>query len=61
MLPYPRGVAEELDEAEVVPGSQQLVVFSEAGSVDQTERRPDALAGRTQDTGPGGPVHLLKL
>lgn len=42
------GEAEELDEAEVVSGGQQLLVFGKGRGVDEAERRPDALAGGTQ-------------
>lgn len=59
--PHPGREAEELQEAKVVSARQELAVLGERGGVDQAERRPDSLTGRTQDAGPAGPVQLLKL
>lgn len=61
MAPHPGREAEELEEAKVVSGGQKSAIFAERGGVDQTERWPDALTRWSQDTGPTGPVQLLKL
>lgn len=57
-------VAEELQEAKVIPSGQKLPVFGERGSIDVRDValcRPDALTGGAQYACPGGPFHPLDL
>ena len=63
-LSYSDGVAEQLEEAEVVSGGEQGSVSGERRGVDVGDvavRRPDSLTARTQNTRPAGPVHPLQL
>lgn len=63
-MSYPDGVAEQLEEAEVVSGGEQRLVCGQRSRVDVGDvavRRPYSLAGGAQDGRPGGPLDPLQL
>lgn len=46
---HPGWEAEQFEEAEVVSSGEQFVVFGEGSSINEAERWPYSLTGRTQD------------